>query len=98
MIQLPPDFKRIAQLANREYEIFWLVGEGHKTGHIAQALGISPKTVSAHYDHIATKLELHGAHRMRVLAVRFHEWAMEQRVHRICRGFFTTTATLEKAG
>jgi DNA-binding CsgD family transcriptional regulator/tetratricopeptide (TPR) repeat protein len=46
----------LPQLTPREMEIAGLIGEGATNREIAAALSISPKTVSAHVEHILTKL------------------------------------------
>jgi DNA-binding CsgD family transcriptional regulator len=43
-------------LSAREYEIARLVAEGMTNGEIASRLGLSPKTVGAHVEHILAKL------------------------------------------
>ncbi len=43
-------------LSAREYEIARLVAEGLTNGEIATRVGLSPKTVSAHIEHILAKL------------------------------------------
>src|SRR5262245_17187863 len=49
---------RYSGLSNREMQIFLLIGAGRSTGEIAAELGLSPKTVGAHREHIKTKLGL----------------------------------------
>jgi DNA-binding CsgD family transcriptional regulator/tetratricopeptide (TPR) repeat protein len=46
----------LPQLTAREVEVAGLIGEGATNREIAAALSISPKTVSAHVEHILTKL------------------------------------------
>jgi DNA-binding NarL/FixJ family response regulator len=48
----------IAQLSDREFEVFQLIGRGKGTVEIAEALHLSPKTVEAHRAKIKEKLEL----------------------------------------
>ena len=43
-------------LTAREFEVARLVAEGMTNAEIAQTLGLSPKTVSAHLEHILAKL------------------------------------------
>ena len=43
-------------LTAREFEVSRLIAEGLTNGEIATALGLSPKTVSAHVEHILAKL------------------------------------------
>jgi DNA-binding NarL/FixJ family response regulator len=49
---------RYSDLSNREMQIFLLIGAGRTTGEIAAELGLSPKTVGAHREHIKVKLGL----------------------------------------
>ncbi|HEY0794090.1 MAG TPA: response regulator transcription factor [Chthoniobacterales bacterium] len=48
----------IAQLSDREFEVFQLIGRGQGTIEIAEALHLSPKTVEAHRAKIKEKLDL----------------------------------------
>jgi DNA-binding NarL/FixJ family response regulator len=48
----------LERLSNRELEVFWLIGEGHSTRHIAEMLCVSTKTVESHRAHIKEKLQL----------------------------------------
>jgi DNA-binding NarL/FixJ family response regulator len=50
--------ERYSELSNREMQIFLLIGAGRSTGEIAAELGLSPKTVGAHREHLKTKLGL----------------------------------------
>ena len=43
-------------LTTREFEVARLVAEGMTNAEIADELGLSPKTVSAHLEHILAKL------------------------------------------
>jgi DNA-binding CsgD family transcriptional regulator/tetratricopeptide (TPR) repeat protein len=43
-------------LTAREFEVARYVAEGHTNAEIAEILGLSPKTVSAHIEHILAKL------------------------------------------
>ncbi|HOM60282.1 MAG TPA: response regulator transcription factor [Anaerohalosphaeraceae bacterium] len=45
-------------LTTREREVLQLVAEGRTTRQIAQILGLSPKTVDSHRDHIMKKLNI----------------------------------------
>jgi DNA-binding NarL/FixJ family response regulator len=49
---------RYSDLSNREMQIFLLIGAGRTTGEIAAELGLSPKTLGAHREHIKVKLGL----------------------------------------
>jgi DNA-binding NarL/FixJ family response regulator len=48
----------LAALADRELEVFHLIGEGMKTGEIAERLHLSVKTVETYRDRIRQKLDL----------------------------------------
>jgi DNA-binding NarL/FixJ family response regulator len=48
----------IADLTDRELEVFRLIGEGHSTRQIAEELHISVKTVESYQAHIKEKLSL----------------------------------------
>ncbi len=43
-------------LSGREFEVARLIAQGHTNGEIASRLFLSPKTVSAHVEHILAKL------------------------------------------
>jgi len=43
-------------LSNRELEVFQLIGQGLKTGKIAEQLNLSIKTIETYIDHIKKKL------------------------------------------
>ena len=51
----------IADLTDRELEVFRLIGEGHSTRQIAEELHISVKTVESYQAHIKEKLSLRNA-------------------------------------
>jgi DNA-binding NarL/FixJ family response regulator len=48
----------VEALADRELEVFRLIGEGVKTAKIAQRLHLSVKTIETYRDRIRTKLDL----------------------------------------
>jgi DNA-binding NarL/FixJ family response regulator len=48
----------IAELSDRELEVFRLIGEGHGTRKIAEELHLSVKTVESYQAHIKEKLSL----------------------------------------
>lgn len=48
----------LAQLSDRELEVFELHGRGLGTREMAEALGISPKTIATHRGRIKTKLAI----------------------------------------
>jgi DNA-binding NarL/FixJ family response regulator len=51
----------LAQLTDREFEIFQLIGQGLSTKEIGARLCLSPKTVDTHRLHIKAKLHLKTA-------------------------------------
>lgn len=61
----------IADLTDRELEVFRLIGEGRGTRQIADALHISVKTVESYQAHIKDKLALKNA---RELVQRAVQW------------------------
>ncbi|MEQ8799568.1 MAG: response regulator transcription factor [Salinisphaeraceae bacterium] len=60
----------LACLSRREFEIFRLLAEGHAVPDIANALFLSPKTVSNHASRIRTKLDAGSAADLTRLAIR----------------------------
>ncbi|HTG02342.1 MAG TPA: response regulator transcription factor [Nitrospirota bacterium] len=46
------------RLSDREYQILCLIGRGKTVGEIAEALGLSVKTVSTHRVHILEKMDM----------------------------------------
>ena len=65
----------VAQLSDRELEIFRALGEGRSTREIAQALFLSVKTVETHRSHIKEKLKIQSAPELIRAAV---QWAGSQ--------------------
>src|SRR5271168_3780382 len=63
----------IADLSDRELEVFRLIGEGHGTRQIAEELHISVKTVESYQAHIKEKLSLRSA---RELVQRAIQWTV----------------------
>ena len=61
----------ISDLTDRELEVFRLIGEGHGTRQIAEALHLSVKTVESYQAHIKEKLSLRSA---RELVQRAVQW------------------------
>ena len=51
----PPDTPIPAGLTDREVEVLGLIARGHANKQVADALGISPKTVGRHVEHIYAK-------------------------------------------
>jgi DNA-binding NarL/FixJ family response regulator len=66
----------VAELSDRELEVFRLIGEGHGTRQIAEALHISVKTVESYQAHIKEKLSLKNA---RELMQRAIQWAVAEK-------------------
>ena len=52
--------ERLHKLTDREMQIMTLHGRGVSLHEIAKKLGISPKTVAAHRQHILMKLRIKG--------------------------------------
>jgi DNA-binding NarL/FixJ family response regulator len=63
----------IAQLSDREFEVFQLLGQGKGTRDVAKQLGLSIKTVETHRASLKTKLKLHTATELVHYAVRWLE-------------------------
>jgi DNA-binding NarL/FixJ family response regulator len=63
----------VADLTDRELEVFRLIGEGHGTRQIAEELHISVKTVESHQAHIKDKLLLKNG---RELVQRAIQWTV----------------------
>ncbi len=51
----------IRALSDREFEVFNLIGQGHRTDEIADLLHLSPKTIETYRANIRRKLNLKGA-------------------------------------
>jgi DNA-binding NarL/FixJ family response regulator len=65
----------IADLSDRELEVFRLIGEGHGTRQIAEELHISIKTVESYQAHIKDKLSLRSARELMQHAI---QWNMNE--------------------
>jgi DNA-binding NarL/FixJ family response regulator len=72
-IQRPGAAKRssMAELTDRELEVFRLIGQGHGTRQIAEELHLSVKTVESYYAHIKEKLSLKNARELVQHAVQW---------------------------
>ena len=66
----------VADLTNRELEVFRLIGEGHSTRQIAEQLHISVKTVESYQAHIKEKLSLRSARELMQHAI---QWSMNEK-------------------
>jgi DNA-binding NarL/FixJ family response regulator len=60
-------------LTDREFEVFQLLGEGHSTQQVADALHISTKTVDVHRSSIRTKLKMEDGSAVMRFAIRWVE-------------------------
>ena len=65
----------IADLTDRELEVFRLLGEGQSTREIAETLHISVKTVESYQAHIKEKLSLRSARELLQHAI---QWCMDE--------------------
>jgi DNA-binding NarL/FixJ family response regulator len=63
----------IEKLSDREFQVFQLIGQGLTTKTIAKELGLSPKTVDVHREHIKQKLQISDAASLIRHAVRWVE-------------------------
>jgi DNA-binding NarL/FixJ family response regulator len=66
----------IADLSDRELEVFRLIGEGHGTRQIAEELHLSVKTVESYQAHIKEKLSLRSARELMQHAI---QWSMNEK-------------------
>ena len=66
----------IADLSDRELEVFRLIGEGHGTRQIAEELHLSVKTVESYQAHIKEKLSLRTARELMQHAI---QWSMNEK-------------------
>lgn len=66
---------QIAELSDRELEVFRLIGDGHSTRQIADELHLSVKTVETYQAHIKEKLLLRTG---RELVQRAISWKMSE--------------------
>lgn len=62
----------VADLTDRELEVFRLIGEGHSTRRIAEDLHISVKTVESYQAHIKEKLSLRSARELVQHAIQWN--------------------------
>ena len=71
-----PRDSSIAELSDRELEVFRLIGDGHGTRQIAEELHLSIKTVESYQAHIKEKLSLRSARELMQHAIR---WSMNEK-------------------
>ncbi|MBE7494165.1 MAG: response regulator transcription factor [Verrucomicrobiaceae bacterium] len=64
---------RVAELSDREFEVFMLIGQGKNTAQVADALKISTKTVDVHKMNIRTKLGMSDPGELAYFAIRWAE-------------------------
>ena len=69
-----PDVSAIESLADRELEVFTLIGEGLMNAQIAEQLGLSPRTVETYRERLKAKLNLKTAGELNRRAV---EWVLK---------------------
>ncbi len=62
----------IADLSDRELEVFRLIGDGHGTRQIAEELHLSIKTVESYQAHIKEKLSLRSARELMQHAIQWN--------------------------
>jgi DNA-binding NarL/FixJ family response regulator len=72
----PSEHSSVSELTDRELEVFRLIGEGHGTRQIAEALHLSVKTVESYQAHIKEKLSLRSA---RELVQHAIEWTVREK-------------------
>src|SRR5271163_1763285 len=72
----PSERSSVAELTDRELEVFRLIGEGLGTRQIAETLHLSVKTVESYQAHIKEKLCLRSARELVQHAV---EWNMREK-------------------
>jgi DNA-binding NarL/FixJ family response regulator len=66
----------ITRLSDRELQVFTLIGQGRTTKEISVHLGVSPKTIDAHKEHIKDRLGLGNAAQLTAAAAR---WSAAER-------------------
>jgi DNA-binding NarL/FixJ family response regulator len=66
----------VADLTDRELEVFRLIGDGHATRQIADELHLSVKTVESYQAHIKEKLSLRSARELLQHAI---QWSIHEK-------------------
>jgi DNA-binding NarL/FixJ family response regulator len=82
VVEQPTAHPNAPNLTDRELHVFKLTGVGFGTSRIAKKLGISPKTVETHQEHIKFKLGYRDA----------------DALHRGARKWFALSATISPIG
>src|SRR6202142_1781825 len=67
----------VAELTDRELEVFRLIGEGHGTRQIAEELHLSVKTIESYQAHIKEKLALRNARELLQHAI---QWTVSEKI------------------
>lgn len=75
--KMHPNGSENGNLSRREFEVLHLLGEGRKNAEIADALGISKKTVEAHLKNVFQKLGVGGRLEAVLAAIR-RGWLTEE--------------------
>jgi DNA-binding NarL/FixJ family response regulator len=68
----------INRLTDRELEILQLIGQGLRSGQVAEKLNISTKTVDAHREHIRKKLEIRDSSELAAFAKEWIQGGLKQ--------------------
>ena len=72
--EVPDDGEsRVNKLSDRELHVFQMIGTGLRTQEIADALGLSGKTIETYREHIKRKLDLANADALKRSAARWVE-------------------------
>lgn len=71
----PEEGSPVESLSDRELEVFSLIGQGLKTGEVAEKLHLSVKTVESYREQIKVKLKISTASELTRYAV---EWSRQQ--------------------
>jgi DNA-binding NarL/FixJ family response regulator len=71
----PEEVSPVGSLSDRELEVFELIGQGLKTGEVAEKLHLSVKTVESYREQVKIKLKVSTASELTRYAV---EWSRNQ--------------------
>lgn len=61
---------RLSSLTAREREVLCMIANGQSTKQVAASLGVSPKTIATHREHLMKKLDLHSVAELTRYALR----------------------------